>query len=319
LWQRVVDQCPYATFFHTPAWSDIITGTSEWRDATLGWSLPGERIAVLPLMFRTRRSSLFREYRSVAPGVYGGLVCNGPMMPHETEAMWQRLLHWRSAGATIIGNPFGQSALPATARMSSTSSHVIDLRDGTEAVWTRMESTFRRRVRRAREKGVLVEMASRDTQMDEYYEVYRSALQRWGARATSNYPKSLFEHLWRTASAHRDAIRLWLAHCDGRVAAGAVVFYHGQHAVSWHAATREEDYAFSPANALQMAIIEDACRRNYRWYDLNPSGGHAGVARFKQGLGAIELAFETAYVPPGMLWSTCSSTWRVLQRAVGAR
>jgi hypothetical protein len=43
-------------------------------------------------------------------------------------------------------------------------------------------------------------------------------------------------------------------------------------------------------NLLMAEAIRDASLRGYRWFDFNPSGGHAGVQDFKRRFGAIPLA-----------------------------
>jgi CelD/BcsL family acetyltransferase involved in cellulose biosynthesis len=137
---------------------------------------------------------------------------------------------------------------------------------------------------------------------EEYYAVYMDSVRRWGDQATSIYPYALFENIRDAEKKCPEAIKLWLARVNGRVGAGALVFYQGRHAVSWHAATGEDYYAESPANALQMAIIEDAFERGFSFYDLNPSGGHKGTERFKIGMGAVERSFTKVNLQPGILW-----------------
>ena len=302
LWDRVAAQCSYATFFHTRPWVELMVSTfPRWEDATVARSLPGRRTAILPLVQRKRMYGMLREYQSVIPGVYGGVICDGPIDQHEVDGIYGRLKTMRASGGVIVGNPFAEFALPGHLAPKGRTTQVVDLSGGIDAVWARMESAFRRRVRRSRDHRVLVEEAVARQDFDEYYAVYLDALRRWGERATSRYPEALFTNLWHLATRSRDAVKLWVARAQGHVAAGAVVLYHQRHAVSWHAATREDDYATSPANALQMAIIEDACRRGFRWYDLNPSGGHSGVARFKKGLGARDLSFDCGVLETGAL------------------
>jgi len=45
-------------------------------------------------------------------------------------------------------------------------------------------------------------------------------------------------------------------------------------------------------------LMEIACSRGHRWFDFNPSGGHAGVAAFKKGFGAGSLSCPVVNTTP---------------------
>jgi lipid II:glycine glycyltransferase (peptidoglycan interpeptide bridge formation enzyme) len=64
------------------------------------------------------------------------------------------------------------------------------------------------------------------------------------------------------------------------------MFYWNRHAAYWHAAADREFLAIEAPKLLLSAIIRDACSRQIRYFDFNPSGGHAGVAKFKGYFGA---------------------------------
>jgi hypothetical protein len=309
-WQAVADQCQYTTFFHTHFWMDIITSTfPSLENATIGWILEDARKVVLPLVkTRVGPAGMFYRYQSMWPGVYGGILCNGKVSRHELDLLYRSLRSLLAAGGYIFGNPFAKQEPSDIFKTEKVVTHIVDLREGVDAVWRKMESAFRRRVRRAREKGVTVASATSLTDYQEYYQIYKDSQRRWGDRATSSYPYQLFENIQKAAMKNSESIKLWLARVNGLLGAGALVFYHGRHAVSWHAATSEAAYPASPANALQMAIIEDAGERGLAWYDLNPSGGYSGTARFKQAMGATDWPFKKAILKPGILWKMYRGT-----------
>jgi lipid II:glycine glycyltransferase (peptidoglycan interpeptide bridge formation enzyme) len=108
----------------------------------------------------------------------------------------------------------------------------------------------------------------------------------------SRYDWKLFQDMFARQSDH---IHLWLTTTgDGRVAAGALVFYARTHSVYWHGAAQEDLFALRPMNLLFSEIIRDACEGGYRWFDFGPSAGIEGVRKFKESFGAKFL--DCSYV-----------------------
>jgi len=87
---------------------------------------------------------------------------------------------------------------------------------------------------------------------------------------------------------------LWIAEHEGRIIAGALVFYWNAIAVYWHGASLQDSFACYPNNLLHMAIMEDAAQGGYRYYDFGASGAQQGVVKFKESFGAEQLPFLAA-------------------------
>ena len=231
------------------------------------------------------------------PGVYGGHVSQSPLAPSDFEAVFRAVFPVRGVWKplprrVLLGSPLQENVPPSIIATDTLRSYLVPLDGGIDKVWANASSEFRRKVRQSEKAGVSVHRASEREHIMEYFSVYEDSLRRWGERATSRYPRALFENLFEKSHSESMSRRIdiWLAWLQGRVSAGAIVLRQGQHAVSWHAVTRESDFKARPANALQMAILQDACASDFRWYDLNPSGGHEGSTRFKLSMGAQEHA-----------------------------
>ena len=80
-------------------------------------------------------------------------------------------------------------------------------------------------------------------------------------------------------------MRLWLACADDDPVAGVIVLTAGRTAVYWHGAAVPERGP-GAANLLHWEAIGRLAAEGRALYDLNPSGGHPGVERFKRTLGA---------------------------------
>jgi hypothetical protein len=134
------------------------------------------------------------------------------------------------------------------------------------------------------------------TTLDEwraYYRVYQDTLRRWGHKLEEGYPWRLFQTM---AELECPDITLWIGRYDGAIVSGELCLYARQHVVSWHAATLEHYLRTNIAKVQIFHVIEDACARGYRWFDLNPSAGLPGVQVFKESFDAKPLPAPLVYV-----------------------
>jgi hypothetical protein len=164
--------------------------------------------------------------------------------------------------------------------------HVLDLNGESERVLAGWAESYRRGARKAERGGLSVCPAENEDDWRQYFDLYLDSLGRWGDRATERYDWELF----RIMSVSRTGrIRLWLAWHEGRVVSGALCLYGPRHVSYWHGATLASYLPRHPVQLLFREIIRDASSRAFRWLDLNPSGGLAGVEEFKNRLGAARM------------------------------
>ncbi len=295
-WVAAWESCPYATFFHSPAWYAV------WKERTGGALAPcpvrleldDGPAAVVPLAVRTGRLGLWRHYESSPGWTYGGWLSRDRVSADRGRvvAAW---LSERCPELVWRWNPFAGAATALSGLpLRDDHTRVLDLDGG----WTAFERglaertgdlarKFRYDVRRAREGGATARRARGDEDWDAYLACYRASLERWGERATTRYEPAFFASL----RAHGgDGVRLWIAEHDGRVVAGALCLDAPLHVAYWHGAARAEDLALRPVHLVLLRAIRDACERGKRWFDFNPSGGLAGVERFKESFGTRVLA-----------------------------
>jgi lipid II:glycine glycyltransferase (peptidoglycan interpeptide bridge formation enzyme) len=288
-WAPVVQASPEATFFHAPVWHEIIAAVYKGHaTATLQFSFEDGTLAVLPCI-QTRRGGLLRgkpRLKSSVFGTYGGLVSNRPLS-HDQETEVYRHLKGLKAHLSIQTNPFSSCTLPACFACKETFTQVFALQPGQPPA-QRLSRGARSNLNQARKKGVSVRIARTDQELSAYYTIYQDTLKRWGTQALSTYPEELFFEISRRAA---DAAQLWIAEVEGRIIAGALVFYWNTIAVYWHGASLQDYFACYPNNLLHIAVVEDAAARGYRFYDFGASGGQQGVVRFKESFGAEQRPF----------------------------
>ena len=293
VWWEVARGCAYATFFHTPLWHRLAESTSSaYRDVTFVAELGSGVRAVFPLLLRRPRLfGLLGEAVSTFAGCYGGPIADGPMTGAD-----RRLLYEAADGAAgrvaLAGNPLSEPGpAPAGFGVVTDSTHLLRLDAPFETLFSRFSKGHRSSTRRGSAVGVSVRRASSVADYRAYFGIYEGALDRWGEESTSAYPWSLFERGHQLSERHDDRIILWLGELDGRVVAGAWVFYWNRHATYWHGAADEAGREAAATNVVLSHVIEDAGLRGMEWFDFNPSGGHEGVAAFKRRFGAEPVEF----------------------------
>jgi hypothetical protein len=290
VWDQVICASSTATFFHTQSWAQILGTTFPgWRPAPIAVRFSNGNLALVPQM----RKSLFpfASYgESMLPGVYGG-----PLFLHEpAEDEWRVLWSIISKVPNIVmlGNPYLTYAGAPNAERRPTLTSTIDLTPGYTKVKSGYHKRYRTYINAAHRQSLQINVASSMEEVEGYYSAYKTSLERWGKQARGFYPKKLFTNLFAHPS-YASGIKLWTCTYEGKVLAGAWIFYHGKYAIYWHGAMDAEFSKYRPMHALLDAAIEDACRGGFQWFDLNPSGGLDGVDQFKAGFGAQHKEFYT--------------------------
>jgi hypothetical protein len=293
VWDSVWRRCAYATYFQSREWAEIWSRYKQGavQPHPLSVLFTDGKEALLPLSCWMSGDSPGGFISSPA-STYGGWISVDPIGREHAILMKEFLtkelgyLFWQI-------NPYDElvAAIGVDTNLSD-ETHAIDLRRGFAAVYGDWSPACRRAEKKARKSGVLVKRADTEAEWQEYYRAYEDSLRRWGDQAMSRYGWSLFQVMFDRQSDH---ITLWLAVTgDGRVAAGALVFYATTHSVYWHGAALEDHFALRPMNLLFYEIIRDACDKGYRWFDFNSSAGIEGVRRFKESFGAAPL--DCSYV-----------------------
>ncbi len=294
-WQQIVDDCPWATFFHTPAWSEIlVTAFPRWRSEALVTDYNGISILFPYLSYPLLGTSRYVE--SLLPGVYGGLVATASLDNGKLPEIWKSFLP--QSNFIVFGNPymrqgFELGCLGPKVEIRRDFTLSLELNRDYEDLFRTFRKSYRQNIRRVPLDGVAIHLTTSLEDIAEYFRVYRDALGRWGKRATGFYPLQLFQAM----AIHPEMgqkVRLWVARAGSEVVGGIWVFHHNKHAVYWHGATLTKYLSGYISHALVAAAIRDACDNGMRWFDFNPSGGHPGVELFKRGFGAHELGFTIA-------------------------
>jgi CelD/BcsL family acetyltransferase involved in cellulose biosynthesis len=288
-WSEVAARCPGATFFHTPLWLRTYARAHPgMRVATRAFAFEDGARAILPLVVHRRLGGLISIHASTPATCYGGWISPEPLLPEHARAIagWAMdhcpNLVWRV-------NPFEPLAeVLAPYVTEDDSTEILRLADFPDQAALRKNYHYsvRKQAGKGARAGLQVAPARTWDEWEAYFAIYQERLAHWGAGATSSYPLGFFRLLF---DADSPAVRLWLARSEEKIIGGNLNFYHGRHAVEWHAVFDSEYFNVGVRDFLVDWIIEDARQRGFAYYDFNPSGGHEGARRFKQTFGTISM------------------------------
>ena len=291
-WQQAAVQCPWATWFHTPAWSALMAAhLPDTAPHGLGTRLDDGTPVVLPATLRTRQRMVrrSRQLRSTEPGTYGGFLAPRPLTEAECAGLG-RLLRRAVPAGRLVATPAAACDPGPGFRATQLETHMIDLPADSAQVSGLLNRGQKSNLSQARRRGVCVRQADSIEDIRNYCRLYAATRTRWGDRTLTVYPDQLLLDLYAHAA---DGVTFWLAEVLGQVAAGALVLEWQGRLSYWHGAARQEFFSYYPNTLLHVAIMQEACSRGCTCYDLGPSAGLAGVAQFKSALGGRVVGFNS--------------------------
>ena len=280
-WETMLRSDLSATFFHSPAWCRVWELYAGYEPQATFFRWGNGQEAILPCALQRKWLGMKKTYWNTPAWNYGGVISSVELekdilrdLETYAERQWQHFV--------MRENPFSPNRFRLGKRKEDFT-QVIDLQVGVETILKRWSASHRNELFQAHRNGLTVRLASSDADWAEYYAAYMDSAGRWGKRPDSLYRPKLFDSIRAECGEYG---RLWLAFREDVLLYGCLCFYQGNHVVYWHGAGFSEHLHLRPVVLLQFHIIEHAAQAGFRWYDLNPSGGLAGVEQFKKALGA---------------------------------
>lgn len=283
-WQEIVTNSEHSTFFHSPIWGSIIEKTYRDKERKArGFKFGENKKAVLPYISHEKVGPVNNIY-SMDPGVYGGVVSNFDITENQIRNAIKEIEGFFNYRIQVTGNPYLTYDLDWEEDDDFT--QVIDLNRDYNEVWDNYDYSCQKQIKKAEDAGLSVDVASSLEEYKKYYLIYQKNLVRWGKDPNSDYPYSLFENIYVHQEKYPENIKLWLVKDGEKIVGGTIVFYlNNSHSVEWHAVFDPDYFSKGVRNYLVDKIVEDACEKEFDYYDFNPSGGHEGVVRFKSTFG----------------------------------
>lgn len=284
-----LDKVPNATFFHTPAWLNILTKSfarfdGGWITIRNGSSLEG----VMPYIEIKRGP--FTTLWSLPFGTYGDPVAVDERGERELLGTYLQMASGRrclEAGVNLFraDEPLD---LPAGIVQRREECRIVELEGTFEDYRSRLLSSKRRQLcKRAIDAGVVVRPIGDPGEMREFYEVYERESIAWGG--VHPYPYVFFEELF---SERDHGVLVLGAYLDGAFLGGHIDFFYGEWAQAWQAGLTERASSYEVSALLILRAVEEAYRRNMKIFNLGSSGGNEGIMFFKESLGGREHIYH---------------------------
>jgi lipid II:glycine glycyltransferase (peptidoglycan interpeptide bridge formation enzyme) len=210
-----------------------------------------------------------------------------------------------SVRRSLVPNPLladaWSAAMPARVIRVRYLSYVLDLEGGFDAVLGRYRSDNRRNVRKAEKQSLDVRLVRDERMVDDFAHLNSRSVDRWAhQRGQPLWLAHMVERHRDRAGQLRSAMAQpgldcvgWTVHHDGLPVAAYVAIFHRRSAFFWMSAMDKELADRTRAGALlQSRAIEHACAAGIRWFHLGESDPGSGVARFKEGFGALPVRQE---------------------------
>jgi len=293
-WQEVAEACPWATYFHTPAWATVYAQTfPQYAVASRGFVMESGARAVIPFLSEEKKKFLKREtkLKSIEPGVYGGIIADQELSQQEFDKIINHILKMKNTGGRIVGNPFKEFIFPSLFKKKELFTQVVDLTAGFDELSKRFSRGQKSNISQAQRKNISIRMAHGEQDIETYFAIYLQTVKRWGKKTVAEYPRELFLNLHRQKDPH---VRFYLAEKDGRSIAGIIVLVWNKNLIYWHGCSLDEALKDYPNNLLHYTVIKWGCENSYACYDMGPSMDMEGIIRFKSSFGA-EKVFLKSY------------------------
>ena len=289
-WERFDRAFPAPTFFARPAFARALHEAFAHLEPAPIFVKHKRREYVVPAV-RTRSRVRLREVEAFPLGCYSCVLDTQTGLPADaaTAAAVLRDAAWQSGSFSFVAWPLAEQPVPGAFDFTTHETAVIDCGDGLEAALCGMRGVTRRMVGQAIRRGVSCERVPIDRQsLDTYYAMLHEASVRWGLTKPA-HSRALLDAVARHGG---EDVELWFAMLDGEPIAGGFILFGAQELFFWSAAMRREFSQYRPSNALNARLIERACERGIRWYNLGASEGLSGVERFKTDLGATSIPYR---------------------------
>lgn len=275
-WLEIINKDPFATYFHTPNWYEIAKsyGVIDSYNCFL-LNIDGIEYR-FPIATKKLLKGLSSHSICSPFGTFGGVITENRDISIAHKGLIINFL-LRHKNITFRDNPYRPLFTENLDEQDFTQAIFLDDVD-LENVYKGWSKGHRSAAKKSLREGVTIRLAMTQQDWDDYYDIYLDSLSRWGEGATSTYRKELFSII-----REKDGVRLWLAFYEGKAISGCLCFYHNKHIAYWHGAGLADYFRLSAVHALQAHIITDAKESDFDYYDLNPSGGHKGVIKFKKG------------------------------------
>jgi FemAB-related protein (PEP-CTERM system-associated) len=287
-WSHYATRSPSACIYHDARWKTVIEETYRHICHYLIALRADRPVGILPMV--EIRSRWFGHFMVSLPFVtYGGIAAedDGAALALAEEAARRcrdaggRWLELRPRDSAHLGWPSRHHKVALA----------TDVSEGADALWSRLSSRLRGKVRKAERSGASIEVSGPEA-AGEFYRVFARNMRDLG---TPVYPFRFFQSVGRHFS---DRTRLFLVRHSGRVVAAALGLEDG-HTLQLPWICSDYRYSGNYANEfLYWSVLHWAARQGFRSVDFGRSTAGSGNHRFKKQWNPEEIPLTWYYWTP---------------------
>lgn len=292
---KVVDfvgRFPRATFFHTPAWLEILE--DSFPNFKAGWitARDGEDLVSIMPFVRMLKGP-FNFLWALPFGTYGN-----PLAVDRRAAGAVLGKFFQMAGSLACLEAVaclfekGVYDYPAGVSVRMEECSLIELEgDFDEYRRSRLSKKRRQLCNRGRRDGIEVRPLGNEEEVGDFYRIYSAVSRAWGG--VHPYPMKFFIELFKRRD---EGVLIWGGFLKGKLLGGNIDFYFGEVAQAWQAGISSESYDYYVGSLLVTHAVSEAYRRGIRIFNLGSSGGDSGLIFFKRSLGGREHRYPVVGV-----------------------
>ena len=282
-WNTYVDHSQQTVFAHHIGWKSVVEETFGHEAFYLMAYRNGRVAGVLPLFLV--KSIIFGRFLLTSPFLtFGGIASDdeataAALVHRAVQTAREQRVHYLE-----IRNQRQYHCLPYT--KSTYCTLVLDLSAGEQDVWgSRLTSTTRRNVRRARKAGL--EIVEGHDYLDIYVNINAQNMRRLGTPAHS---RTFFHNIVK----HFPQSTLLMARSNQTYVGGMLLVQFKDTILMPWVASLQDYLHMRPNNLLYWEAVVRACGDGYRLFDFGRSKWNSGTFRFKMQYGAepVQLYFQ---------------------------
>lgn len=284
-WDDRVFKCPGSSIFHSKGWAAILAGTYGFKPCYFTGTRGKELVSLLPVM----------EVNSWLTGRRGVSLpftdhCE-PLAASESAlrtVIKEALQHGRRVGWKYVelrGLPAVAAGFPGAQPSVTFFIHQLKLFPDTEFLFSRLESSVRRAIRKGQKSGLTIESSTDEAAMRTYYALHCVTRKEHGLPPQ---PLAFFLNIQKHLLSQNQGMVV-TARREGRAVASAVYLHRGSAAMYKFGASDAEGQELRANNLVMWEAIQRFAREGKAVLDFGRTSiSNEGLRRYKLGWGTLE-------------------------------
>ena len=281
-WDASLARCPGANFFHSVAWARVLKSAYGYKPAYFATMSGSELRSLLPLAevssWLTGRRGIALPFTDESP----------PLVPDVAsfrELHQEALAHGKRRGWKYLECRGGRSLFGDVPACESFFGHRLDLTPGEAVLFSRLESSTRRAIRKAEQGSLQIEFTRDLDSVRAFHRLLCITRRRHGVPPQ---PFHFFACIQRHVLAQNHG---WvaLARHNGIPVAGAVYFHFGKTVIYKYGASNEKFQHMRANNLVMWEAIKRHAADGFTTLDFGRTAlDNEGLRKFKLGWGTVE-------------------------------